>query len=159
MKLKIFLFELILFVLVFSGCDDQLATPESLADLHLIFVTGDIGADLMPSTPPDPIGCQITLVAENSSTTQTLNNLSASQADVFLNSTNEKLGTITFSSSWDGRLGPTERDTVHLTKVISQTTLFNPQCGKYVYLNLIVKNSPGNFIVHKTDSLFFGCAY
>ena len=159
MKQKIFLFEVILFAQIFFSCKGQSTAPESLADLHLTFISGSIGADLMPSIPPDPITCQIIIVAENSSATRTLSNLSAAHADVFLNSSNEKLGTITFTSNWDGRLGPTERDTVRSTKVISQTTLFNPQCRKYVYLNLVFKNNSGNFIVQKTDSLFFGCVY
>jgi len=159
MKQILFIFGTVLFVQILSGCQDQSTSPESLADLHLTFVSGSIGANLMPSVPPDPISCQITIVAENSSTSRTLSTLTASQADVFLHSSNEKLGTITFTSNWDGRLGPAERDTVYLTKVIGRTTLFNPQCGKYVYLNVMVKNSSGNSIIQKTDSIYFGCVH
>ena len=161
MKRNTFILSLILLTQVFSSCKDQSTTPASLDDLHLRFVSGYIGADLMPSFPPfrDPIGCQIIIVAENTSATRTLSKLSAPQADVFLNSSNQKLGTITFTTTWDGQLDPTERDTVRLTKVISQTTLLTPQCGMYVYLNLTVQNDSKTSISLKTDSLAFGCAY
>ncbi len=159
MRRNTFILSLILLTQVFFNCRDQSTTPESLDDLHLKFISGYIGANLMPSVPPDPIGCQIIIVAENASVTRTLSNLSAPQADVFLNSSNQKLGTITFTSSWDGQLGPSERDTVRLTKVISQTTLFSPQCGKYVYLNLVVQNDSKNSVTLETDSLSFGCVY
>lgn len=105
MKRNPFILSLILLTQVFFSCKDQSTTPDSLGDLHLRFVSGYIGANLMPSVPPDPIGCQIIIVAENASVTRTLSKLSAPQADVFLNSSNQKLGTITFTSSWDGQLG------------------------------------------------------
>ncbi len=159
MTRNVFIIVSILISQLFSSCKDQSTTPELLGDLHLSFVGGSIGANLMPSVPPDPIGCQIILIAENKNQTKTLSNLSIPQADVFLNSSNQRLGTITFITIWDGQLGPMERDTVYLTKVISQTSLFSPQCNKYVYLNLLVQNNSKNSITFKTDSLFFGCVY
>ncbi len=159
MKRIVFLISLILLTQIFLACKDESTSPDSLDGLHLQFVSGYIGANLMPSVPPDPIGCQIIILAENTNPARTLSKLSVLQADVFLNSSNQKLGTITFTSSWDGQLGPVERDTVRLTKVISQTTLFSPQCGKYVYLNVIVQNDSKTSISLKTDSLAFGCVY
>lgn len=123
------------------------------------FISASIGADLMPSVPPDPIGCQIILVAENKSKTQTLSGLSIPLADVFLNSLDQKLGTIIFTTIWDGSLAPLERDTINLIKVTSPVTLFDPPCNKYVYLKLLIKDDNSNYITIKTDSLLFGCVY
>lgn len=159
MKTNISYLILLLFSQIFFSCKDQSTSPESLDDLHLTFVSGYIGADLMPSVPPDPIGCQITLIAENRNQTKALLNLSIPQADVFLNSSNQKLGTIAFTTSWDGKLEPAELDTVRIIKVVGQTSPFSIQCDKYVYLNIIVQNDPKNFIICKTDSLLFGCVY
>ena len=144
---------------VFSSCKTQSTSPESLDDIHLTFISGHIGANLMPSIPPDPIGCEIIFVAENSNQAKEFSNLSVLQADVFLNSTNQQLGSITFETIWDGKLAPAERDTVRLTKVTSPSSPFNPQCSKYVYLNLVFQNASKNSIVLKTDSLLFGCVY
>jgi hypothetical protein len=159
MKRNIYIVASVLIVQLFSSCKDQTTSPESFDDLHFSFVSGSIGANLMPSVPPDPIGCQIILLAENKNQTNTISNLSIPQADVFLDSSDQRLGTITFTTNWDGRLGPMERDTVYLTKIISQTSLFSPQCNKYVYLKLLVQNDFKNSITFKTDSLFFGCVY
>jgi hypothetical protein len=154
-----FLISLLISQLLFS-CKDQPTSPESLDDLHLTFLSGYIWADLMPAIPPaDPVVCQIIFVAENRNQTKALDNLSVPQADVFLNSSNQKLGTITFTTSWDGKLEPAELDTVRITRVVGQTSPFSVQCDKYVYLNIIVQNDPKNSIICKTDSLLFGCVY
>jgi hypothetical protein len=160
----IFLFA-ILMSQSLPSCKDQSTnenppiTPDPLGDLRLKFVSGYIYANLMPSIPPDPIVCKISIVAENASQTRVFSGLSVLQADVFLNSSNQKLGTIAFTTSWDGQLGPSERDTIQLSKVVSQTTLFSPQCSKQVFLNLIVQDESNNTIALKTDSLDFGCVY
>jgi hypothetical protein len=145
--------------LTISGCNSQISPPENFDDLQLSFVSGSIGANLMPFIPPDPIRCDIVLVATNKNQTESLNNISIDRADVYLNSTNEKLGTISFSTDWDGKLAPAESDTVQLKKIINSFSVFEPPCGKYVHLNLFVG---GNFITpisFETDSLRFGCVY
>jgi hypothetical protein len=142
-----------------SGCNSQISPPENLDDLQLVFVSGSIGANLMPIIPPDPIRCDIVLVATNKNQTEPLNNISISQADVYLNSSNEKLGTISFTTDWDGKLAPAESDTVRLNKITNQFSVFMPPCSQYVHLNLFVG---GNFITpisFETDSLRFGCVY
>jgi|GEM_PF-5908547 len=159
MERNIYIVVFILIVQLFFSCKDQTTSPESFDDLHLSFVSASIGANLMPNVPPDPIGCQIILLAENKNQTNIISNLSITQADVYLVSSDQRLGTITFTSDWDGRLEPMERDTVYLTKIIGQTSLFNIQCNKYVYLKLLVQNEFKNSNTFKTDSLFFGCVY
>ena len=151
-----------LFILVsqiFPGCKDQLTNPQLFIDLRLSFISGSIGADLMPSVPPDPIGCQIVLLAENKNPTLTITSLSIPRADVFISSSNLKLGTIIFTTNWDGRLAPLEKDTVNLIKVISPVTIFDPPCNEYVYLRILIQDDSNNSITFKTDSLFFGCVY
>ncbi|MCK9212078.1 MAG: hypothetical protein M0P61_14650 [Ignavibacteriaceae bacterium] len=155
----IILIGLIFTFQMFWGCKDKVTSPPSLDNLHVSFVSGFIGADLMPIIEPDPIDCRIIIVAENSSRTDVLNNLTVGQADVFLNSNNQRLGTIKFSTSWDGRLNPLERDTISLTKVVEQTSPFSPQCNKTVYINLVIQNGEKSFVTIKTDSIGFTCVY
>jgi hypothetical protein len=142
-----------------SGCKNQISPPENLDDLQLSFVSGSIGANLMPITPPDPINCNIVLVVTNKNQTEPLNNISITQADVYLNSTNEKLGSIFFATDWDGKLGPAESDTVRLNKITNSVSVFTAPCGKYVHLNLFVRGDIFTPISFETDSLRFGCVY
>ena len=144
---------------LFCGCKDKVTSPPTLDNLNVSFVSGFIGANLMPIIGPDPIDCRIIIVAENSSRTEVLNNLTVRQADVFLNSNNQKLGTIKFTTSWDGKLNPLERDTISLTKVVEQTPPFSPQCNKHIYLNLVIQNGEKSFVTIKTDSIGFACVY
>lgn len=141
-------------------CNDSSTAPDNLNDLHLRFVRGSIGANLMPSVPPDPIGCEILFIAENTGAAgRRLKDLTIPKADVFLATGSEKLGSVTFSTLWDGEIGPGERDTVRIQKNMSPTPLFPPQCGKYVYLTITMQNAAGASIVLTTDSLYFGCVY
>ncbi len=155
----IFLIGFIFTFQLFCGCKDKVTSPPTLDNLRVSFVGGFIGANLMPIIGPDPIDCRIIIVAENSSRTDVLTNLTIRQADVFLNSNNQKLGTIKFTTSWDGRLNPLERDTISLTKVVEQTPPFSPQCNKNVYLNLVIQNGEKSFVTIKTDSIGFMCVY
>ena len=113
----------------------------------------------MPFVPPDPIFCRIVLIARNKSFSESLSGLSISEAVVARVSSDERLGQIFFSTGWDGRMGPGEQDTVRLTKISGQLPVFSPPCGKYVYLNLLVRNGAGDLSIVKMDSLYFGCVY
>jgi hypothetical protein len=95
---------------LFAHCDNNETPPATLDDLSVRYLEGYIEANLMPVVPPDPIVCRITVLAQNSNPTETLSGLSLPQADVFLDSSNQRLGTITFGSSWDGQLGPNDQD-------------------------------------------------
>ena len=156
---KIFLVLCILLLESFFSCNDEISPPENLVDIQLSYVSGSIGANLMPIIPPDPIACQIVLVATSTNQTKPLSGLSITQADVYLNSTNEKLGSIAFTTNWYGQLTPTESDTVRLNKITSPFSIFTPPCGKYVYLNLFVRQNLFTLTSFKTDSLYFGCVY
>ena len=145
--------------ILFLSCRDDATSPGSLDDLEIQFLDGYLSADLMPFVPPDPIICQLVLVAKNKSSAASLIGLSIPQAEVFRDSGNVRLSTISFSTSWDGRLDPNEQDTVRLTKVAAQATLFTPPCGKYVYVNLMIKNQSDDSRTMKIDSLWFGCTF
>jgi hypothetical protein len=140
-------------------CKNDTVSPNVLDNLETRFLSGYISADLMPVIPPDPIYCQLTLLAKNKSSSTSLSGLSMPQAEVFLDSTNQRLGTISFSTTWDGSLGPSEQDTVRLTKVVSQTSLFTPPCEEYVYLNLIIRDQSNVSITLRLDSLLFTCTH
>jgi hypothetical protein len=146
-------------VQVLASCSDMVTSPATLDDLTIRFVSGYMEANLMPIVPPDPVSCQVLILAQNNNPTETLSGLSIPVADVFLDSTNQRLGTITFSTSWDGRLSPNEQDTVRLTKVTSQSSPFTPPCGKQVYLLLSLKKDGNLSKGFKTESMFFSCVY
>lgn len=144
---------------LFFNCKDNAVSPGALDDLETRFLSRYISADLMPVIPPDPIFCQLVLLAKNKSSTSSLAGLSIPEGDVFLNSTNARLGTISFSTTWDGQLGPNEEDTLRLTKVMSKTSLFTPPCEQYAYLHLTIKNQSNASKTMKIDSLLFTCTY
>jgi len=144
---------------LFVSCYNPETPSATLGDLSVRSLDGYIEANLMPVVPPDPITCQISLLVQNGNTTETLIGVSIPQAEVYLDSANQRLGTISFSTTWDGRVGPNEQDTVHLTKVMSQTTLFAPPCTKSVYFNLVVRDQSNNSKTFKTESLLFTCVY
>ena len=144
---------------LFVCCYNPETPSATLEDLSLRSLGGYIEANLMPVVPPDPITCQISLLVQNGNATETLIGVSIPQAEVYLDSANQRLGTISFSTTWDGRVGPNEQDTVHLTKVMSQTTLFAPPCTKSVYFNLVVRDQSNNSKTFKTESLLFTCVY
>jgi hypothetical protein len=144
---------------LFANCDNPETPSATLDDLSIRFLDGYIEANLMPVVPQDPIVCQIAFLVQNGNPTEALIGLSITQAEVYLDSTNQRLGTINFLTAWDGRIGPIEQDTVRLTKVISQTTLFPPPCMRKVYFNLVVKDQGNNSKTFKTESLLFSCVY
>ena len=127
--------------------------------MEIRFISGWIGADLMPAIPPDPIMCQIVLLLQNKSESETVRGISFPGARVFLSSSHQRLGQISFSTDWDGEIEPAIADTVRLTKLISSTTLFNPPCDKYVYLELIILQPNDSTRTFKTDNLLFACAH
>jgi len=162
MKTKIYLVRVAIILLMgflFFTCKDNTVSPGALDNLETRFLSGYISADLMPVIPPDPIFCQLVLLAKNKSLTSSLVGLSIPEGDMFLNSTNARLGTISFSTIWDGQLGPNEEDTLRLSKVMSKTSLFTPSCEQYVYLHLTIKNQSIASKTLKIDSLLFTCTY
>jgi hypothetical protein len=145
-------------LLLFS-CKNDGVSPGPFDNLETRFLSGFISANLEPVVPPDPIFCQLVLLARNTSSSASLTGLGIPEADVFLDSTNARLGTISFSTTWDGQLGSGEGDTVRLSKVTSQTPLFAAPCEQYVYLNLLIRHQSITATTMKIDSLLFTCAY
>jgi len=156
---RVLALSLVLVSQVFVSCYNPETPSATLDDLSVRSLGGYIEADLMPVVPPDPITCQISLLVQNGNATETLIGVSIPQAEVYLDSANQRLGTISFSTTWDGRIGPNEQDTVHLTKIISQTPPFSPPCTKSVYFNLVVRDQSNNSKTIKTESLLFTCVY
>ena len=158
---------LFLYVLAFvasvplcMGCDSQaVLTPAPIEDFQLTFVSGNVTADLMPITPPDPLYCMITLAAENRNAKRSFTDITIPSCEVALESTGKKLGTFSFQTSWDGHIEPMECDTVKLLKITSPEKLFEPPCNQYVSLSFLVRNVSGSSRVLKVDSLLCGCVY
>ena len=141
------------------GCKNSPTSPGSLENLQLTFLQGSIGADLMPAVEPDPVSCYLQLLARNTSQTETLANVEIVQAEVFLKSSGEKIGSFSLSTTWDGNLAPGEQDTVVLLKSPSVKVPFQSPCYQGVYLNLEVRSDLSAFTTFKIDSLIFGCVY
>jgi hypothetical protein len=125
-----------------ASCGDDEAP--GVQPVEATFVSGWIGADLMPIVPPDPIGCTLTLVLRNPNTGVDFSTMNVPSADVHLDRTGEVLGEITLNTLWDGRLLAGEVDTVTVNKVIEFERLFAPPCTEAVYLNVKILNSDGS---------------
>jgi hypothetical protein len=144
-------------LLLFS-CKNGGVSPGPFENLEIQFLSGFISANLEPVAPPDPILCQLVLLVRNNSSSASLQGLGIAEADVFLDSTNARLGAMSFSTTWDGQLGSGEEDTVRLFKVTSQTPIFAPPCEQFVYLNLLIRHQSSAAATMKIDSLLFTCA-
>lgn len=151
----------VLFLGLIGGlrCDDNAITPNILDKVEVRFSSGWISADLMPFVPPDPIIARIVVLARNIDSSQAVSGLRLPEAEVFLNSSRERLGLIRLSSNWDGHLGAGEQDTVELVKVVTESLPFDPPCEKYVYLDMKIADIAGNSKSFSTDSLLFECTY
>jgi hypothetical protein len=155
----------IAFLLILSlvGCKEQPTSPVSQNILQLDFVSGSISANFMPPLPLDTIWdqyvCELVIVAKNSSQTDSLNGIQIKQADVFISSTNQRLGTWNFFTRWDGKLGPNEKDTIKLRKVSGRLASRYGACYNFVYLNFIVNKDANHQIKYKSDSIFVSCDF
>jgi len=146
---------LVLGALGLVSCSDHGIVQTENSFLDMVFVSGTITAKSPPITP-DPISCELVFVAKNNGM-RLIEGLSIDSADVVLDSTNQILGTIAFTSDWDGNLSPSQQDTVRLTKVQSQHSLFDPPCGYLVYIVVHIHKSGSLFESTVTDNLEFTC--
>ena len=156
-SLRLFFIFIILAFLAqtFLACGDEV----SLDDLQFTFVDGYINANLAPVVPPDPISCKLVFHVENTSYTETISGLDIKEAEVFLIDTNQKLGDIDLTTTWDGMINPHEQVTVVLEKSVGQIAAFKPPCGQAVYINVVVRDISDRFTVLKVNSLMFMCSY
>jgi hypothetical protein len=141
------------------SCDDTSANFSTLGDLEFRLVESSIGANLMPFVPPDPVWCAATLVVKNAEPLGAIAGLSFPSSKVRLTATGELLGTVSFTSTWDGRLDPLEEDTVRIRKIASPAPLFPAPCGELVNLELTIRSINGGTRGIAFDSLLFSCVY
>ena len=144
---------------LFSSCSLNSVPAGSLDDLDVRLLSSTISANLMPFVAPDPVSCSVALLARNTSSVRTLAGLRIVEGELFLVSSNARLGTLSFATVWDGRLNPGEGDTVRLTKVTSPAALFAPPCGEHVRLRLSIRDLRGDSRKVDIDSLRFDCFY
>ncbi len=144
-----------------AGCKTTvtMSPPGSLHNLEVTTLSQEIGANLMPMVPPDPVFCRIVLVLRNISRTETISGVSIPQAVVLKGSSGEPLGDVFFASAWDGRLDPGERDTVRLVKLESSLQSVPAACNDYVALNLVVSRGAHETSTINLDRALFRCVY
>jgi hypothetical protein len=110
-----------------------------------------------PDSSSDKLSCQADLFVKNNSSIKTLSNLSINKGEVYISSTNQKIGTILFETSWDGCLSPLENDTVRLIKLKNDAEIIFPPPFGSIYLVFTIENVSRNTITFKTDGI--GCRY
>lgn len=153
------IFTIIILFLHFSCCKKDIATNQQTDFIEVRVLSVHLHANLEPPQPPDPILCRATAIVKNTSSSVSISGLSISEAEVRLDSANQYLGRITFSYEWDGHLGPLEQDTVSLIKVMSNVTLFEPPCNKYVRVWFILQKDSKILKDVRSDSLLFLCVF
>jgi len=92
-------------LLAVIGCDREEFQPAVFLDgqLDFKFLSGWIGANLMPVTPPDPFDASV-LVEVTNLTSDPISEVTLPWADVFDVASAQKLGRIEFSTEWKGHL-------------------------------------------------------
>lgn len=106
------LIPILLVSLSIIGCDDDQSKRSGLTDLEMQILEASAWADLMPGDPS--VNAQVQLAIENTSADRTLSELDIPWVIVYLNSTDENVGTIQRSTAWEGILQPGQRDTLEL---------------------------------------------
>jgi hypothetical protein len=142
-----------------ASCDVNSTLTGSLDDLEVSLAEGTIVSDEMPIIPPDPVRCTLTVLVRNVSRSSTTLGVYLPNAEVRRTSTGEMLGTFSFSSDWDGRVGPGETDTVRLVKNPSVTPISPRPCGEHLDLILRVRNPSTSVKSVTFDSLTLYCVY
>ncbi|MEE9271312.1 MAG: hypothetical protein V3V49_13750 [Candidatus Krumholzibacteria bacterium] len=139
------------------GCSDDDPTFRVAPRLQFRFLSGTIGANLMPIVPPDPI--QATVSVEVSNLTGDTVSVTVPGADVFLVRTNAKLGRIDFATAWGGRLNPGQVDTLTVAKINAGVKLFDPPCTEDVVLRITGQSPAIGSVTFDSDTLTFGCVF
>ena len=164
MRVRFILFSvmLLIFVFFFSCTKDrsfiEIPAGNDLENLRITYLDGLAYADLMPSVPPDPLSIRIRLRLKNKSKVKTTGNLKFMNSKVFLFS-DTLPGQITPYPEDHTALLPSATDTVTLLKQRENHTVFEPPCGKKIYVTFDIKDRFGNVICFRTDSMLFNCVY
>lgn len=143
------------------SCSDLGSAPV-LEVLECEYLSGGIGADMMPVIPPSPnerVGCVVEVRVRNRSGNELRPLLRILRAELYGGGTRTHLGTVHFSAAWDGHLAAWEVDTVRLIKQGLSADFVQPACGSGVTLDIEVGESENNLIHIMSDSLTFGCVY
>ena len=143
------------------ACSD-LGSEPAIEHLEVRYLSGYIFADMMPAIPPlpdDRILCFADLLVRNSSAQRLSIQFRVLRADLRRYSTRSRLGTLYFSTSWDGMLDPFATDTVRLFKRELSDDFVQPECDASVYLDIELGESEHSLIRFATDPLTFHCVY
>lgn len=144
--------------LILQSCDSDVQNT-AIDDLNVRFTDGLAFSDLMPNVEPDPIYIRIELEMYNANTDDSFNNIRVPKASMFLDSSDEYLGDIDFSTEWDGHLESGEIDTITFVKNTSASQApFSPPCGSMIYLEVDIRSDDESKQV-MSDSLWYGRAY
>ncbi len=155
--IKISLLGIMIFTLLFyTGCKKQVTSFDQ-QNVEIKFIEGFVAVSLMPSTPPipDPVFAQVTLLLKNKDATNPKTGIRIPQADIFLASNDEKLGSIRFTTEWDGTLLPAEQDTVQLDKIAETKPVVKVKRGENVYLRIKITLPNRKPIWFQTPALLF----
>ena len=161
LRVKGVLVGLLLALTALLSCSDLGSVPV-LEDLECEYLSGAIGADMMPVIPPSPndrVGCVVDVRVRNRSGKELRPLLRILRAELYEGGTRTRLGTAHFSAEWDGHLAAREVDTVRLIKQALSADFVQPACGSGVSLDIDIGESENNLIHIVSDSLTFGCVY
>lgn len=143
------------------ACGDVGSEP-AIEHLEVRYLSGFIVADMMPVVPPDPndrTTCVVDLIIRNSSAERLSVQLRVMRAFLRRSGNSARLGTIYFSTSWDGILEPFQTDTVRLEKRELSDDFVQPECNASVELDIEFGESEDFLIRFTTNPLTFGCVY
>lgn len=129
------------------------------AGITFRWLSGHIGADLMPFVLPDPISGEFILLATNLNAEGPAVEVEISRAIVSLAEGDSLLGSMPLVTEWDGLLQPSSQDTVRLLKLEGDSVLFGPVCDRAVLIDVLVDRLDAEPVLVRSGALPFQCVY
>ena len=153
----------VIFIIYILSCEKNSSsfptiTSDDLKHLEIKYLDGRGYSNLMPPKIPDPLGISFRLEFTNLSVSDTVKELYVDNCKVFL-ITDSLLGTIKIIPWDDINLVPSSTDTITFGKIQESIKIFDPPCGKSIYLTFVIKDRYNNFINFQTDSIYYECDY
>ena len=139
-----------------DSCPSCLDEAPPIAILKVDVVEFYIHAILM-SPSPDQIHCQLTLKIENLSSKYSYSSVSIPSAKVYLSSTNQLLGEISFETDWDGTLNAGVVHTIVINKIVEESPVFANPCDEDLYLELRITVPNYGEMQRRTPTDLFSC--